>query len=946
MTNSQILDAINQNIKRNENKEITGVILNSVLRMLLDFVNQGFITFSDIIQLLADSKAINVVGSINTTTNTTSLPSGVYHTQKSGTYTNASNIVVKKGYYTLLRKKDDGSWVLESEVKMPSVEIDGNIVVGQTTKAVNGDTVAKYIGNTAFSNFNLSISNNDGYSDDAVVYYNDKLYKSVYEGNQSLPTDTTKWKEIKLGSEVDQEFDSTSNNPLSNKRTTRLAEILESYIDEKSDESSPVKIFKDANAIKGALRKDGTIDGEGSTIYNKFIKIDTTNFTTINVHARPFQSSNSNTYCAILGKKNNNNTLVSLKEVSPSGVTDYYDLSLNVIDLKEVIVCYNYNALDNSEMFIKCFSSEITYEKDSIKKTFDKIIKPLDFFVNPKELKDVVNLDFSTSVAGTLQNNNTNASTSSTRSKILFDVKTNGEKYLNINFQRAGENGSNVNLYPSILGKKTDNTFVILLPTSFLSENEPKKEFNLEIPNVVASISICYATTSSIEAYLHNGDVDVDTVFNSVKDYIDAKTGDNYNPYQEANLRYFDRPQSIARLEVVGALPTNTGKSSVPVDVKLYCNNTLLLKSPADMVLQGSSSLHLYDKKNFTLDLLTEDRENPIDVKIGQWEAFDSFHLKAYATDLTMARDVGGARLWHKIRTNRPYPSNLISLPNVTGTNDTDKVNSYDGALFYTDGFPFEMWVNGVYHGLFVWRIKKDAKNYRIDNKKKTNIFLANSNIEDLKWNIFDHTQWELRSPKLSGYTENGAIPDADVLSKIQRLWNWFEKVRKGEVDFESTASQYINLDSFVDYIISMQMIHHWDHWNNNMMLVSWDSDVFSLVPYDMDFSIGRLSPYWSFTANPAQLVWRGTFWSGVMYVKLRSRINARWTELRNNGFINPKMLDDCYKPFFTTIGRNLYQTEQEKWQFVEENTGKDNYNYFLKFMSEKIAYLDTIWKV
>ena len=38
MTNLQILDAINQNIKRNENKEITGVILNSVLRMLLDFV--------------------------------------------------------------------------------------------------------------------------------------------------------------------------------------------------------------------------------------------------------------------------------------------------------------------------------------------------------------------------------------------------------------------------------------------------------------------------------------------------------------------------------------------------------------------------------------------------------------------------------------------------------------------------------------------------------------------------------------------------------------------------------------------------------------------------------------------------------------------------------------------------------------------------------------------
>lgn len=123
MTNSQILDAINQNIKQNGNEEITGVILNSILRMLLDFVNKGFITFSDIIQLLADSKTVNVVGSISSTTDTTSLPSGVYHAQTSGTYANAGNIVVKEGYYTLLRKKDDGTWVLESEVKMPMQDL-------------------------------------------------------------------------------------------------------------------------------------------------------------------------------------------------------------------------------------------------------------------------------------------------------------------------------------------------------------------------------------------------------------------------------------------------------------------------------------------------------------------------------------------------------------------------------------------------------------------------------------------------------------------------------------------------------------------------------------------------------------------------------------------------------------------------------------------------------
>ena len=141
MTNLQILDAINQNIKRNENKEITGVILNSVLRMLLDFVNQGFITFSDIIKLLADSKAVNVVGSISTTTDTTSLPSGVYHAQITGTYTNAGNIVVKEGYYTLLRK-EGVVWKLESEVKMPTLSVEVKVEEGNT-EAVSGGEVFK-----------------------------------------------------------------------------------------------------------------------------------------------------------------------------------------------------------------------------------------------------------------------------------------------------------------------------------------------------------------------------------------------------------------------------------------------------------------------------------------------------------------------------------------------------------------------------------------------------------------------------------------------------------------------------------------------------------------------------------------------------------------------------------------------------------------------------------
>ena len=44
-----------------------------------------------------------ILGSIGTTTDTVSLPDGVYRAQTPGTYTNAGNIVVTEGYYPSLR---------------------------------------------------------------------------------------------------------------------------------------------------------------------------------------------------------------------------------------------------------------------------------------------------------------------------------------------------------------------------------------------------------------------------------------------------------------------------------------------------------------------------------------------------------------------------------------------------------------------------------------------------------------------------------------------------------------------------------------------------------------------------------------------------------------------------------------------------------------------------
>lgn len=150
MTYQQVIDIVNQTIKRNNNEDITGPVLNSVIKVLLNFSNDGFININDVINILSDQKMINILGNVTTDMSSdiiNSLPEGVYYAEKSGVYNNLGGIVVKEGYYTLLRKKNN-EWSIESEVLMPyintsSINSSNNFINGVYVNE-NGYAVLKY----------------------------------------------------------------------------------------------------------------------------------------------------------------------------------------------------------------------------------------------------------------------------------------------------------------------------------------------------------------------------------------------------------------------------------------------------------------------------------------------------------------------------------------------------------------------------------------------------------------------------------------------------------------------------------------------------------------------------------------------------------------------------------------------------------------------------------
>lgn len=62
----------------------------------------------------------DIIGGVKPTDDLSAKATGVYRAEVSGTY---AEVVVKEGYYTLLRKLDNGIWVLESETKMPMQDL-------------------------------------------------------------------------------------------------------------------------------------------------------------------------------------------------------------------------------------------------------------------------------------------------------------------------------------------------------------------------------------------------------------------------------------------------------------------------------------------------------------------------------------------------------------------------------------------------------------------------------------------------------------------------------------------------------------------------------------------------------------------------------------------------------------------------------------------------------
>ena len=399
-----------------------------------------------------------------------------------------------------------------------------------------------------------------------------------------------------------------------------------------------------------------------------------------------------------------------------------------------------------------------------------------------------------------------------------------------------------------------------------------------------------------------------------------------------------DEPKlAFANISGISDLPTTKGKV-YKCQMEFYDGNGLCFKKPISIAVQGSYTAR-YPKKNFTISLSLEEdpfsKEEETELAIGNWVKQDSYHLKAFYTDILRGIGEVGYKLYAKMIEDRlPFQQRF-------------GIQKESKARCFPDGFPCIVFLNGNFHGVYAWQLKKSRKNMGMDKNNKLHIHL-DGNLSDQ--NIFGGTvswsQFEVRNPKglycMDGKTYNGDSPhelmdmsskyymqandddtkkgmqnSADVKKCIIALSRYNKALKKIE-DSGADAKRMkeeIELRFEIESLIDYKVLHHF-YYNCDGSLKNWqwftfDGKKWAVTPYDLDQTFGiNLYGVVRPASLPMESLTSGPFhWIDKYY---KDEVKARYCQLRSNGVLDTDAINSIVVNWRDRIGDVYYSWERE----------------------------------
>ena len=335
--------------------------------------------------------------------------------------------------------------------------------------------------------------------------------------------------------------------------------------------------------------------------------------------------------------------------------------------------------------------------------------------------------------------------------------------------------------------------------------------------------------------------------------------------------------------------PKQTSKK-IECDIDFeYRNRGQIVNGAAKIKIQGTSSTQ-YAKKNYTINFY-EDSTYGSKKKINVgWGAQSKYCLKANWIDKTHSRNVVTAKLGAQMQAK-------YGLFNVAPHNGT------------VDGFPVEIYINGEFHGLYTMNIPKDEWMFGMDKNNPNHIVICGEN-----WN--DPVLFKSIPTDLKDWTVEAGPEDDATLQKVQRLVKFVKD--SSDAEFKANFDQYLNFDSTINYYIMMNCAWLSDNAGKNMLLTTYDGNVWYPTLYDLDTSWGT---HWKGTSlyNYSSGVVNGSnslLWQRIEKL-YKKEIAARYFELRQSVLSKENIMAE-FNNFKTSIPKEVLDRETAKWNTAE----------------------------
>lgn len=366
----------------------------------------------------------------------------------------------------------------------------------------------------------------------------------------------------------------------------------------------------------------------------------------------------------------------------------------------------------------------------------------------------------------------------------------------------------------------------------------------------------------------------------------------------------------------------------VDIDFGTYLKGTFFIETK----YQGNSTL-FYDKKNFRYtfyeDILFTKKKS---IKIGELISAKKFNLKAYWRDKSLLREHACYRIVQAIRETRPYTEQYP-------WNKEYNVNTC--ATGITNGFPIRIDVGKSFQGIYWFGLAKDINNFMLSDKKYNGVLIQGDGGYSDKtfWQVLNTTEWS----DLLGDIDNNIGENS--LSAVEAFYRFLNTNFNKE-----TASEYLNVDNWIDCIIILQFFGAIDMLGSNMILYAGaDKKVFSPMYYDMDWT-------WGFRCKSDVSTFDSqNFADKSIWIKIQKvfweEICNRYNELRKL-VINDTFIDSLLNKLSRQIPYSDYEKEMETWQDVpfqgnEKDEGRyGTINDMVTWEKERIEFMDKYFKI